>query len=63
MALLTMHLAREGGMVVVHLMGSRVAPIHLDTTLWMVMVRNLVGSMVVMHLVGDGRDSGTALYG
>ena len=50
-------------MVLVHLMGSRVAPIHLDTTQWMVVVRNLVGSMVVMHLVGDGRDGGSALYG
>ena len=64
MALLTMHLAGEGRMVVlVRLMGSLVAPIHLHTTQWMVVVRNLVGSMVVMHLVGDGRDGGTALYG
>ena len=63
MALLTMHLAGEGGVVVVHLMGSLVAPIHLHTTLWMVVVPNLVRSMVVMHLVGDGRDGGTALYG
>ena len=44
-------------------MGSHVVPIHLDTALWMVVVLNLVGSMVVMHLVGDGRDGGTALYG
>ena len=28
MALLTMHLAREAGMVVVHLLGIRVAPTH-----------------------------------
>ena len=50
-------------MVVVHLRGSRVAPIHIHTTLWMVVVRNLVESIVVMHSVGDGRDGGTALYG
>ena len=50
-------------MVLVHLMGNREAPIHIRTTRWMVVVRNLVGSMVVIHLVGDGRDGGTALYG
>ena len=49
-------------MVVVHLMGNRVAPIHLHTTLGIVVVRNLVGSIVVMHLAGDGWDVGTALY-
>ena len=63
MALLTMHLAGGGGMVVVHLRGSRVAPIHLHATRWTVVVRNLVGSMVVVHLTEDGRDGGTALYG
>ena len=61
--MVVMHLMGEGGMVVVHLMGSRVAPIHLHSTQWMVVVPNLVGSMVVVHLVEDGRDGGTALYG
>ena len=37
--------------MVVHLRGSLVAPIHIHTTLWMVVVRILEGSIVVMHLV------------